>query len=142
MSLVEQYRLGRRVHERGGEKEVQFHFRAADRLLPVWQGGQMRIVRWGCRRNDSQVLPCTGWTRLVSLESGLWANWNAEEVTVPAALALDNGVWFKVRQGIRGVFVEDEQGRPCVYLVCEPASHYYLVMTKSPWMPALIGERI
>ena len=28
------------------------------------------------------------------------------------------------------------------YLVCEPASHYYAVMTRSAWMPVLIGERI
>jgi hypothetical protein len=30
-----------------------------------------------------------------------------------------------------------------VYVVCEPASHYYQIMTRrSRWMPVLIGERI
>jgi hypothetical protein len=28
-----------------------------------------------------------------------------------------------------------------VYTICEPASYYYRVMTRSSWMPLLIGER-
>jgi hypothetical protein len=61
---------------------------------------------------------------------------------VPASLCLDNGVWFKVRQGFRAVLVQDERGMMRVYPICEPASHYYQMMTCSAWMPALIGERI
>jgi hypothetical protein len=38
--------------------------------------------------------------------------------------------------------VRDEQGRPVVYVLVEPASHYYQVMTRSVWMPVLVGERI
>jgi hypothetical protein len=59
-----------------------------------------------------------------------------------AALALDGGVWYAVRQGLRGVLVPDERGEARVYVVCEPSSHYYAVMTRSAWMPVLIGERI
>ena len=40
------------------------------------------------------------------------------------------------------MLVSDEGGAARVYLVCEPASHYYAVMTRSEWMPVLIGERI
>jgi hypothetical protein len=29
-----------------------------------------------------------------------------------------------------------------VYVICEPASHYYAIMTRSAWMPVLVGERI
>jgi len=29
-----------------------------------------------------------------------------------------------------------------VYLICEPASHYYQVMTRSASMPVLIDQRI
>jgi hypothetical protein len=55
----------------------------------------------------------------------------------------DKGVWFGIRQGIRGLLVHDESGRPRGYVVCEPSSHYYEIMTKgSGWMPVLIGERI
>jgi hypothetical protein len=39
--------------------------------------------------------------------------------------------------------VPDEGGRPRVYVVREPSSRYYQVMTRgSRWMPALIDVRI
>jgi hypothetical protein len=34
---------------------------------------------------------------------------------------------------LRSILARDELG--------EPASHYYQVMTRSRWMPVLIGER-
>src|SRR5262245_23412154 len=43
------------------------------------------------------------------------------EVVVPATVGLENGVWFKIRQGIRGVLVHDEAGEAVVYLLVEPA---------------------
>jgi hypothetical protein len=55
---------------------------------------------------------------------------------------VDRGVWFAIREGVRGVAVRDEKGRDVVYALVEPASHYYQVMTRSPWMPVLVGERI
>jgi hypothetical protein len=51
-------------------------------------------------------------------------------------------VWYAVRPGLRGVLVAYERGEARVYVVCEPASHYYAVMTRSAWMQVLIGERI
>jgi len=77
-----------------------------------------------------------------TVESGYWSSCGAEPVTVPASLGYDGGVWYAIRQGVCGVLVGDERGEARVYLVCEPASHYYAVMTRSAWMPALIGERI
>jgi hypothetical protein len=44
--------------------------------------------------------------------------------------------------GLRAVVVRDERGAPAVYPLVEPASHYYRVMTRSAWMPALVGERL
>jgi hypothetical protein len=76
------------------------------------------------------------------VEAGQWAQWGAEEIEIPASLCLDNGVWFKVRQGIRGVLVRDEKGLARAFLIGEPASHYYQVMTRSAWMPVVIGEKI
>jgi hypothetical protein len=63
-------------------------------------------------------------------------------VVIPANMGLDSGVWFRIRQCVRGVAVQDEQGAPVVYDLCEPASHYYQVMTRCEWMPVLVGERI
>jgi hypothetical protein len=87
-------------------------------------------------------LPSTGWNRLVTVESGRWAQWDAQEVEVPGSLCLDNGVWYKGRQGIRGLLVQDGKGVARAYLICEPASHYYQIMTRSGGLPVLIGERI
>src|SRR5262249_14765177 len=142
LELIERHGLANRVYDRGGEQEVRFLWRQQERLLPVWHEGQLHIVRWGCRRNESKVLPCTVWTRQASIEEGPRAAREAEPVDIPATLGYEGGVWYKIRQGIRGVLVHDEQGEPVAYLICEPASHYYEVMTRSRRMPVLLGERI
>ena len=51
--------------------------------------------------------------------------------TSPPRSAWSRGVWFRIRQGIRGLLVPDERGIAVVYMICEPASHYYQVMTRS-----------
>jgi hypothetical protein len=33
-------------------------------------------------------------------------------------------------------------GEPVAYVIVEPASHYYRVMTRSRWMPVLVGQTI
>jgi hypothetical protein len=140
--VIECYKLTRFVHERSGEREFRFDYRAREPMLPVWHEGQLKIVPWGCRRGDSRVLPSTGWARLMTVKSGAWSEWSPEPVEIPAALGFDAGVWFAIREGVCGVLVRDEKDRPRVYPVCEPASHYYEVMTRSEWMPVLVKDRI
>jgi hypothetical protein len=142
LELIERHGLEHRVHERGGEREVRFLYRQRPRWLPAWVEGQVRLVPWGNRRGESRRLPCTGWTWLATVEAGTWADWGAVPVDVPATMACDNGVWYHIDQGIRGLLVGDERGLERVFLICEPASHYYEVMTRSRWMPVLIGQRI
>ena len=132
----------RLAHERGGEREPQFHLRAAVPLLPAWHEGRLRIIRWGERRGGFRHLPRRRVDETGDGGVGQLVGVRAEAVDVPAALALDGGVWFVVRQGLRGVLVPDERGGARVYVICEPASHYYAVMTRSSWMLVLIGERI
>src|SRR5262245_62091882 len=96
LKLIEQHGLKHRVHDRGGEKEVRFLWRQQERLLPVWHEGQLRLVRWGCRRGESKVLPCTGWTWQESVEEGCWAVWEAEPVDIPATMGFEGGVWFTI----------------------------------------------
>jgi hypothetical protein len=38
--------------------------------------------------------------------------------------------------------VPDENDVERAYGICEPANDYYGIMTRSAWMPILIGERI
>jgi hypothetical protein len=142
LGLVQRHGLGRRVHARGGEREVRFLLRDRERCLPVWHEGQLRVLAWGNRRGESRQLPCTAWTWRATVEAGGWQGWDAEPVVIPATMGLDRGIWYRIREGVRGLVVRDERGTERVYVLCEPASHYYEVMTRSPWMPVLLGQRI
>ena len=93
-------------------------------------------------RGQSRLLPATGWTWQTTIEEGYWRNLEACFVDIPASLGFDHGVWFRIRQGIRGILVPDEHGAAIVYMICEPASHYYQIMTRASRMPVLIEERI
>jgi hypothetical protein len=143
LELMARHGLERRICDRGGEREVQFLFSDAERILPVWRDGQLEVLRWGNRRGESAQLPCTAWTQIDTVEYGGWGGRPVEPAIIPATMGLDKGVWYRVRQGMRGLVVYDEGGRPRVYVVCEPSSHYYQIMTRgSRWMPVLIDERI
>jgi hypothetical protein len=124
LEAVERYGLKSRLYERGGEREYRFLFRDIPRQLPVIHEGQFRVVRWGCKRGESRALPCTGWTWLETLEKGFWQGSNPEEVLIPATMGVENGRWFAIQEGIRGLVVADEQGELVAYMLCEPASHY------------------
>ena len=69
------------------------------------------------------------------------AAYEAQPVEIPAVAGLHNGVWFRIRQGVRGLIVEADEVR-AAYMLVEPASYYYKIMTRSERMPVLIGEHI
>ena len=140
--LIGRHQFDRRAYERGGEKEARFLYRDRRPQLPVWRDGRLQIVRWGNNRGQSRFLPRTCWTWMETINDGGWQNRDAVPVDIPATLGLERGVWFRVRQGVRGLLVGDERGVAVVYMICEPATHYYQVMTRSPRMPMLIDERI
>jgi hypothetical protein len=142
VELIERHGLSRREHDRGGEREYQFLLRDRERTLPVWLDGQLQILRWGNQRRQSRRLPVTAWTRRATLEAGGWGAVEVRPVVIPATVGLDRGVWFQVREGVLGVVVADEWGEEVVYVLVEPATHYYQVMTRSEWMPSLVGELI
>jgi hypothetical protein len=100
------------------------------------------VARWDNRRGQSRCLPRTCWTWLETVRAGGWGRVEAEEVEVPATAIYDGGVWVNVRRGVRGLLVPDERRLAVVYLVCEPATHYYRNMTGCRRMQVLIGERI
>ena len=140
--LVARHGLERRVHERGGEPEARFLYREPFPKLPIWRDGCLRVVHWGNRRGRSRSLPKTGWTWAETVQNGGWKGLDAVFVDIPATFGLERGVWYRIRQGIRGVLVPDERGQAVCYMICEPSSHYYKVMTRSDRMPVLIDERI
>jgi hypothetical protein len=114
LEMIDRYGRSRRICDRGGEREVQFLFADAERLLPGWRGGRREVLRWGNRRGESARLPCTAWTQADTVEKGGWRESGVERVVIPATMGLDKGVWYRVRQGIRGLLARDEDGRPLV----------------------------
>lgn len=134
--------VSRRIHRRGGEAEVRFLYDDREPVLPVWNDGKLELVWWGNGRGRSRCLPRTGWTWKATVEQGGWGGSVPGLVRIPATLGLEKGIWYRIRQGMHGLLVKDEQGRDAVYMICEPATHYYRVMTRSDRMPALIEEQI
>jgi hypothetical protein len=142
-ALLERCRLADRIVRREPQAgpEVQFLCRHPRPLLPVWHGRQLCIVEWG--NADHRVpLPRTPWCQSESIEAGLWQQLAPERVEIPAAMGLEKGVWFQIQEGIEGLLVRDPRGRPHVYMLTEPASYYYRIMTRSQRMPVLLGKRI
>jgi hypothetical protein len=81
--LVERHGLERRVHERGGEREVRFLFRDRRRRLPIWRDGRLQIVRWGNSRGQSRFLPRTAWTWFSTIQEGYWRSLDPIPVDTP-----------------------------------------------------------
>ncbi|MCA9067564.1 MAG: hypothetical protein KDA84_01490 [Planctomycetaceae bacterium] len=131
--------LENRLHRRSEHAEPEIWFLVRDRvpLLPVLWDGQMQLVRWGRPGpNQSRIWQCPR----EDLEKGKWSAWEPEPVQIPADFARDNGVWFDVREGLQGVVIQGKAG-PEVYVLTQPASHYYEVMcSHAECMPCLIGQ--
>jgi hypothetical protein len=123
--------LTERVHNRGGEREVRFDWRNRPALLPVWWEGRLQVLHWGNRDRADRKLPPTGWTWQASVEAGKWVGMRPVPVEVLARYALKNGVWYKATRGVQGLVIVTPTGEPVVYLLCEPSTRYYRVMTRA-----------
>ena len=121
---------------------MRFDWRNRPAVLPIWWEGKSQVLRWGNRDRSDRKLPITGWTWRESVEEGRWVGVEPIPVEVPARHGYMNGIWYQVTQGMRGLVVRTRQGEPVVYLLCEPSTRYYRVMTRAAWMPVLIGEVI
>ena len=141
--IIEHYHLQDRilVRDEEADREIRFLYRERKRLLPVWHHDRFDLCRWGTKDRPCS-LPDTGWVAWEDIEAGLWSELHPEMVDIPAAFGLDRGVWYQIQEGIRGISVTDPNGRPHVYMLTEPSSHYYQVMTRNERMPVLIGQRI
>jgi hypothetical protein len=138
IELIERCELGRLVHDRGGEREIRFMRQRPRAVLPIRHNGELRIVPWGCRTGK---MPATGYTWQHTVEAGEWTNYNAEAIEIPAKAGYHNGVWFRIQTGARGLLAA-VGGDEAAYMIVEPTSYYYSIMTKAKRMPVLIGERI
>jgi hypothetical protein len=63
-------------------------------------------------------------------------------VDIPCSLILEARIWVMVREGVQGLLATDNTGLERVWLLCQPSSYYFKVMTRGEWMPILLnGER-
>ena len=106
--LIGRHRLETLAHDRGGEREIQFHFQHRKPQLPVRRDGQLQIVRWGNPRGHSSLLPRTSWTWQASIDEGMWRHLEPVIVDIPATLGCERGVWYAIQQGIRGLLVQGD----------------------------------
>lgn len=74
------------------------------------------------------ILPWSGWTYVASGDAA---------VLIPATFVCERGFWFPSTGGLRGVI----RAR-VVYLLFQPATHYYATMTRSKRMPVFAGDTI
>ncbi|HUG20308.1 MAG TPA: hypothetical protein VMM56_15085 [Planctomycetaceae bacterium] len=142
-SLIDRYRLSNQIIRRGKDADDEFRFLLAERfpVLPVWHEGQFQIFAWG-NRDRHTGLPISGWCRRESLEAGEWSPLQPREVFIPASFGWDRGVWYQIREGIKGVLVCESGGSPHVFVLTQPATHYYQVMTRNHREPVFTGEQI
>jgi hypothetical protein len=61
---------------------------------------------------------------------------------IAAHYGLDRGIWYLITEGIHGVLATALDGERHGYMVIEPPTRYYKVMTRSERMPWLINEVI
>ncbi len=143
ITIVERHGLQGKAVSRGNGADIEYRFLFFERrpVLPVWYGGELRILSWATHQRTSP-LPRRGSITLESLEAGELLNLNPESVEIPASFGCDRGIWFRITQGIQGVLVREPDGSPVVYVVTREATHYYQVMTRNNREPILIGETI
>jgi hypothetical protein len=123
--------LGQLVRDSPDEADLLFHFDEPCALLPVLHGGRIVLARWGCRRNESRVLPCTGWTTTATAAAMRYWRWvGGVAVLVPAYLGFEGGEWVKLRRPVRAVLAYDERGQPHAFIDCKPVEANCAVLTR------------
>ena len=67
-----------------------------------------------------------------SIRQGAWLGLGAIPVDIPATLGLDRGVWYPIRQGIRGLLVPDER---ITYLDMTPEQAMKMIVSAGALVP-------
>lgn len=129
---------------RGNSARVEYHFlfEHTPRELPVWYQGRLQIIPWGHNSRTRNNIPNYGICKKESLNAGSWNHLHPQPVKIPAVFVLDRGVWYHCSEGIQGILIYDREKQPVVYVLTQPASHYYTVMTRNERMPVFFGESI
>lgn len=141
--LIQKHQLEERMIQRSetADKEILFLQRHRQPLLPVFYQGELQILPWGNRQHNRSA-PVAWSCEVSTIQSGAWSIYHPEPVDILANFGLERGVWFQIREGIQGTIIHDQHECPYVYLLLQPASHYYQVMTGYHREPVFLGEQI
>jgi len=105
-------------------------------ILPVITKDTTHLYDWG-NRDKHLRLPLTGWTKIESLSDGRW-NWlKPMPAIIPALAGYENGVWFKIDGGIRGIVVT-LNGQHRAYMLTKAATDAYTKTTDHDRMPVFV----
>jgi hypothetical protein len=113
--------LGQLFPDRPDAADLVFCYGNPCALLFVLHRGRIVLARWGCCRNETRILPCTGWTTTRSAAAArYWRSVGATNVGVPAYLGFEGGAWMKLPRPVRAVLAYDERDQQHVFIVCDP----------------------
>lgn len=117
-------------------KEVHFLWRDRERILPVWQGDEIKLLPWGKNKN--------GWIRKeLAQEKEIPTGWNLKLAEIPVNYGYAGGVWFQIVGELQAAVIwTDHEQVKRVHVVTEEASHYYQIMTGQKRMPVILGRVI
>ena len=145
-SLILRHQLGWRLHDRSldnsGRFEARFMFAERRPLLPVIHDGQLVIYEWGMTFEKQRKSFRVGYCKEESLQAGSWRYLKPVPIVIPADFGFEKGVWFNIVQGIRGVVIRDDLGKPHAFILTQPSTRYYEMMTKRNREPVLVEQII
>jgi len=118
--------------------EIRMNVNNPQAVLPIEHNGENQLIEWGNKKHPK--LPRTGFCKKESLDAGKWKWLNPKPIKILAAFGRTNGVWYQVREGIQGILIYDDLNTPHCFMVTQPATHYFKVMTGNERMPALINQ--
>ena len=111
-----------------GEQQLVYFPSPLARLPVLKKSGELELVTWGRRREESGGLPQGGWARLESVKQGVWDKYGAQPVKVFVDEFMEKdrqgtSHWFKLgeNQWIQGLIARtDDEARLYVVTVIPP----------------------
>ncbi len=125
-------------------KSYTVYFSKSNAVLPVkLENGDIQLVKWGKRQNDSCDIPIGGWARLSAIQNKQWDVYFPK----PVKLAINKFMktdfeghthWFEVTKGqwIQGLLMQENENYYVYIVVVTPT---LLDISFDRWPRIIIG---
>ncbi len=125
---------GVKYHQGGQAYTVYFPNPSA--VLPVrLKSGDVELVTWGRRKEETGQLPQTGWAKIESIEDRKWDRYNPHPVKIPVDSYMEKdkqglSYWFDLDPGhfIQGLLAQLNDERRIYVVTTVPAEPKYAVI--------------